>query len=554
MATISGKYATIRYTREDIKSNAIPDFSGWMEQLRNFELNDRVVVNGDYGGREFHNAPGMVFQKDTCLFIGIEFDSEMDGHSGHGKGKDGYCWYVPAKMCKHEENPTQREEVMTTATGERATVLMGVDSEYGETLTAPSARPLELGDTVFVNGTYNDREFDNARGRIISDRYKDTGIWGIEFEHHMGGHHCDHLGRDGHCWYVSAEMCVLATERELTGQEKPLWTSAETAPSETPQRSLVLGDTVFVNGTYSDKEFDNARGRIISDQHFQRKNEWGVEFEYDIDGHSCGDRGRPDHCWYVPAEMCVLESTTPERSPMQDFVIGNRVIINGRDGNKLFENESGTVIDTTTYIEGQRLGIEFDREIPGFHDADGAGRNNRCWYVQKEICSHPGGQPGQPETVFGLGDRVIIPEGSGTKIPPMSEGKIVDINNWEEQLGIEFDTHIYGHTCDGTGRNGHCWYVDTIKCEPTIDWTVKPKDTGRDKIKVGSRVVITEFSGLNWRKAEHLIKDRVFTSQDGSDWSPDRWTLERISQLPKTKFRYICSNNNRIREFSYIKK
>jgi hypothetical protein len=437
MATISGKYATIRYTKEDIKSNAIPDFSGWMEQLRNFELNDRVVVNGDYGGREFHNAPGMVFQNDTGLLIGIEFDS------------DGYCWYVPAKMCKHEENPTQREEVMTTATGEGTAVLMGVDSEYGQTLTTPSAKPL------------------------------------------------------------------------------------------------------------------------------------------------------------------------------QDFVVGSRVVINGRDGNKLFENESGTVIDTTTYIEEQRLGIEFDREIPGFHDADGAGRNNRCWYVQKEICSHPGGQPGQPETVFGLGDRVIIPEGSGTKIPPMSEGKIVDTNNWEEQLGIEFDTHVYGHTCDGKGRHGHCWYVDTIKCEPTIDWTVKPKDTGRDEIKVGSRVVInglydgkicdndegtviegyrsswgiefdrninghdcngngkdkhcfyidklkctplhttssskniptdTEFSGLNWRKAEHLIKDRVFTSQDGSDWSPGRWTLERISQLPKTKFRYICSNDNRIREFSYIKK
>lgn len=29
----------------------------------------------------------------------------------------------------------------------------------------------------------------------------------------------------------------------------------------------------------------------------------------------------------------------------------------------------------------------------------------------------------------------------------------------EDEIGVEFDEFIWGHTCDGIGKNGHCWWI-----------------------------------------------------------------------------------------------
>ena len=51
-------------------------------------------------------------------------------------------------------------------------------------------------------------------------------------------------------------------------------------------------------------------------------------------------------------------------------------------------------------------------------------------------------------------------------------GRVIVADPWK--VGVEFDEYIYGHTCDGNGQYGHCWFlnpcdtVDLIATEPDI--------------------------------------------------------------------------------------
>ena len=38
------------------------------------------------------------------------------------------------------------------------------------------------------------------------------------------------------------------------------------------------------------------------------------------------------------------------------------------------------------------------------------------------------------------------------------KGKIVSVDG--RLIGVEFFHYVYGHTCNGKGRSGYCWYID----------------------------------------------------------------------------------------------
>jgi ribosomal protein L21E len=62
----------------------------------NFKIGDRVVVSERYGlsKQRLKGKTGTVIEKSSWL--GIEFDEFINGHSCSGRGKDGYCYRVPA--------------------------------------------------------------------------------------------------------------------------------------------------------------------------------------------------------------------------------------------------------------------------------------------------------------------------------------------------------------------------------------------------------------------------------------------------------------------------
>lgn len=61
-----------------------------------FKVGDRVIVNGKYDGLEIDNQRGRVLYAEPKSEILIEFDELFSNrlHSGCGKGKEGFCWWI----------------------------------------------------------------------------------------------------------------------------------------------------------------------------------------------------------------------------------------------------------------------------------------------------------------------------------------------------------------------------------------------------------------------------------------------------------------------------
>ena len=71
--------------------------------------------------------------------------------------------------------------------------------------------------------------------------------------------------------------------------------------------------------------------------------------------------------------------------------------------------------------------------------------------------------------MFNIGDRVIVvSECVDNNYLEGMTGEVVHIDedSYTYNIGIEFDEKIdRGHTCDGTGRNGYCWYCSSDDLE-----------------------------------------------------------------------------------------
>ncbi len=46
-------------------------------------------------------------------------------------------------------------------------------------------------------------------------------------------------------------------------------------------------------------------------------------------------------------------------------------------------------------------------------------------------------------------------------------GKVIDVVGFHTLilLGIEFTEYVDGHSCEGRGKDGYCWYVNSKKCK-----------------------------------------------------------------------------------------
>ena len=123
-------------------------------------------------------------------------------------------------------------------------------------------------------------------------------------------------------------------------------------------------------------EGERTCGMIGTIRHCQEDNNniYAVEFDNpDFDGHDCGG--------YVPSGRgkfqisSELELITEEEEEIA-FQIGDRVrVVNGYPS---LEGREATIVDMNG---DSRITLEFDEADLGLHDAGGATRNNRGWFV-----------------------------------------------------------------------------------------------------------------------------------------------------------------------------
>lgn len=58
-----------------------------------------------------------------------------------------------------------------------------------------------------------------------------------------------------------------------------------------------------------------------------------------------------------------------------------------------------------------------------------------------------------------IGDRVRVNGEMLDKEFNNQSGIIIDLH-FTTKIGIKFDSYIDGHSCNGRGKSGHCWYVN----------------------------------------------------------------------------------------------
>lgn len=106
----------------------------------------------------------------------------------------------------------------------------------------------------------------------------------------------------------------------------------------------------------------------------------GVEFDEDVNGHSCDGKGKKNHCWNVPisrVEKVKTEDVMSETddSKEEDWVVGDEVVV-VREFNKARLGMKGTVIA----VENNKPLVEFEQPMGG-HDGDARGRYGHCWWM-----------------------------------------------------------------------------------------------------------------------------------------------------------------------------
>lgn len=68
--------------------------------------------------------------------------------------------------------------------------------------------------------------------------------------------------------------------------------------------------------------------------------------------------------------------------------------------------------------------------------------------------------------MYPIGTKVIVQDDFPDIHFASQTGKIIEIASQLPMYGIEFDKYIDGHTCNGRGKPGHCWWVHKKYVKP----------------------------------------------------------------------------------------
>ena len=107
----------------------------------------------------------------------------------------------------------------------------------------------------------------------------------------------------------------------------------------------------------------------------------GVEFDRNINGHTCVGCGKNGHCWHVPVdrvEKVKTEYSTLEtdNSDPREWEVGDKVVV-VRSFEGVEVGTTGTVIE-----KSDSAGVEFDKYI-GAHSCGGRGKSGYCVWITR---------------------------------------------------------------------------------------------------------------------------------------------------------------------------
>lgn len=200
-------------------------------------------------------------------------------------------------------------------------------------------RKFEIKDKVVVKST-------KEVGKVIN--YLDREYL-VEFEH------------DVRCWYRAEKLEKYTEEALFNVGDRVKYVSKD--PYDGNYK--IIGKV----GTVVDvEELDFDYKRV------------GVEFDEDVNGHSCDGKGKKNHCWNVPisrvekvkTEDVMLET---DDSKEEDWRVGDEVVV-VKNFNKAKLGMKGTVI----VVENNKPLVEFEQPMGG-HDGDARGRYGHCWWM-----------------------------------------------------------------------------------------------------------------------------------------------------------------------------
>ena len=128
------------------------------------------------------------------------------------------------------------------------------------------------------------------------------------------------------------------------------------------------------------------------------------------------------------------------------FNIGDRVICTTRvDG---FYDTAGKLGTVVSLLSPHLCGVEFDEDI-GEHDCNGCGTYGHCLWVNYEDLT---------KMEFNIGDKVVcVMAVYGHPCTLNKYGRVVCYT--QRYYGGEFEENVYGHNCNGLGKQGHCLWV-----------------------------------------------------------------------------------------------
>lgn len=290
--------------------------------------------------------------------LGVQFDHNIGGHSC-----DGRCDYGYGQFIGWADLELDIPDAAELYKGRRHRPLMESTDELEH-------HKFEIGDRVVHENL--------GAGTVVSS---DSTWAGVRFDNNIHGHTCDGKCDEGHGYY----LFHIDFKPEIPDASKMYRSRRHRPLKESLRLELSVGDRVQIRSSPSSRLLRGDVGTVVE----VRKYSVGIQFDRNIQGHSCGGNCPNGYGWYVdtisldravPPDASKMYRSRRHRSTNEStkstFSLGDRVRVKKSSIQRIRKGETGIVVEAYQ----TRVGVQFDRYING-HDCDGRATDGHGWYL-----------------------------------------------------------------------------------------------------------------------------------------------------------------------------
>ncbi len=294
----------------------------------------------------------------------------------------------------------------------------------GKTVAVKQKKILREGHLCKVQKANGDRTmYDNMAAVIVGEGK--FGRFLLQFDQRIGGGHDGKgLGEPGRCkWFYKRDVVGIGMS-EAIDMGKPNKPKKSTRPKlSTSVRHNNRGSWTPSSGPQPSQDSGSM---------------WDVE--------------------EVPAVKKAKKKLVPPTfTTFGKMTRGSRVIVQSPPSdNKALRGQQGTIISDAPH--NSNVTVQFDKSIPGCHDANGTGKRGHCWNLHKMLL-----KPLDADIVFFVkGDY----RRGKKNLKDMEVKVLANITGGfpagEDLSVVEFAEEIpQGHSADGRGKKAHCLSIPT---------------------------------------------------------------------------------------------